>query len=108
MTLTLGYIPTVLIVVFLVDLGLRTIPFLILEPLRGSRFMRAMGVWMSARTLSVLTIVSVQSNLASVPGKAWAIIVASAIAVATRLLGGRRMVVSIAAEILSYASFINL
>ena len=104
MTPTLGYILAVLLVVFLVDLGLRAIPFLILEPLRESRFVRTMGVWI----LFVLAIVSVQSSLVSAPGKAWATIAASAITVAAHLLGGRRMMVSIAAGTLSYVLFINL
>lgn len=108
MTPTLGYILAVLIVVFLVDLGLRAIPFLILEPLRESRFVRTMGVWMPAGILFILAIVSIQSSLVSAPGKAWATIVASAITVAAHLLGGRRMMVSIAAGTLSYVLFINL
>lgn len=67
MTPTLGYILAVLIVVFLVDLGLRAIPFLILEPLRESRFVRTMGVWMPAGILFILAIVSVRSSLVSAP-----------------------------------------
>jgi len=45
-TPTLGYLLALLVIVFVIDFTLRALPFKILEPLRDSRFVSDMAVWM--------------------------------------------------------------
>ncbi|MCI6410548.1 MAG: AzlD domain-containing protein [Schaalia hyovaginalis] len=106
MTPSLGYLLAVLAIVFLIDLGLRGIPFILLEPLRESRFVRTMGAWMPAGILFVLAAVTLHSHAAAVTGKGWAALLASAITIAVHLLGGRRMMLSIAAGTVSYVALL--
>lgn len=108
MTPSLGYLFAVLLIVFFIDLGVRAIPFILLEPLRESRFVRAMGAWMPAGILFVLAAVTLHSHSVAIPGKGWATFVASAITVAVHLLGGRRMMLSIAAGTVSYVALLAL
>lgn len=102
------YLLAVLAIVFLIDLALRGVPFLILQPLHESLFVRTMGEWMPAGILFVLAAVTLRSHYVEIPGKGWAAVVASAITVGAHLLGGRRMMLSIAAGTLSYVALLAL
>lgn len=106
MTPSLGYLLALLAIVFLIDLGLRGIPFILLEALRESRFVRAMGTWMPAGILFVLASLTLHSHAVAIAGKGWAALLASAITIAVHLLGGRRMMLSIAAGTVSYVALL--
>ena len=45
MTATLPYLLGILAITFVIDFTLRAVPFKILEPLRDSRFVSDMAVW---------------------------------------------------------------
>lgn len=108
MTPSLGYLLAVLAIVFIIDFALRAVPFLILEPLRESRFVRTMGEWMPAGILFILAAVTMHGHVVAIPGKAWAAVAASAITVAVHLFGGRRMMLSIAVGTASYVLLLAL
>ncbi|QWW19555.1 AzlD domain-containing protein [Schaalia sp. 19OD2882] len=108
MTPTLGYLLAVLGIVLVIDFALRALPFAILEPLRESRFVRDMGRWMPAGILFVLAVVTLQGHMVAVPGKWWAAAVATGLTVATHLLGGRRMMLSILVGTASYVALLAL
>lgn len=108
MTPSLSYLLAVLALVFVIDFGLRALPFAVLEPLRESRFVQDMGTWMPAGILAVLAVVTLESHVVAVPGKAWAALLAAAVTVVAHLWGGRRMMLSIAAGTLSYIALLNL
>ena len=54
MTPTLGYLLALLVIVFVIDFTLRALPFKILEPLRDSRFVEDMAVWMPPGIMLIL------------------------------------------------------
>ena len=56
MTPTLGYLLALLVIVFVIDFTLRALPFKILEPLRDSRFVSDMAVWMPPGIMLILVL----------------------------------------------------
>lgn len=108
MTPPLGYLLAVLAIVFVTDFALRGVPFLILEPLRESRFVRTMGEWMPAGILFVLAVVTLRSHVVAIPNRGWAALIAAAITVAVHILGGRRMMLSIATDTASYVALLQV
>ena len=55
MTPTLGYLLALLAITFVIDFTLRALPFKILEPLRDSRFVSDMAVWMPPGVVHLLS-----------------------------------------------------
>jgi len=53
-TPTLGYLLAILAITFIIDLTLRALPFKILEPLRDSRYVSDMAVWMPPGIMLIL------------------------------------------------------
>jgi len=82
---------------------LRALPFAILKPLRKSKFVQRLGEWMPAGLLVILALVMLGNEIATRPGKLWAI----AIAVAVHLFAGRRAVLSIIAGTAVYVVLLN-
>ena len=56
MTPTLGYLLALLAITFVIDFTLRALPFKILEPLRDSRFVSDMAVWMPPGIMLILVL----------------------------------------------------
>ncbi|WP_026459654.1 branched-chain amino acid transporter permease [Schaalia suimastitidis] len=108
MTPTVQYLLAVLAIVFVIDLALRALPFVVLEPLKESHFVRNMGAWMPVGILLVLAVVTLEGHLIAVPSHAWAALVAAAVTVATHLLFGRRMMISIAAGTATYVLLLHV
>ena len=64
MTPSLPYLLGILLIVFVIDFTLRALPFKILEPLRDSRFVENMAVWMPPGIMAILVLFD------AVPGRA--------------------------------------
>ncbi len=56
MTPSLPYLLAILVIVFVIDFTLRALPFKILEPLRDSRFVEDMAVWMPPGIMLILVL----------------------------------------------------
>ncbi len=56
MTATLPYLLGILAITFVIDFTLRAVPFKILEPLRDSRFVSDMAVWMPPGIMLILVL----------------------------------------------------
>lgn len=108
MSQPLHYLLAVLAIVFVIDFALRALPFMALKPLRESDFVMNMGQWMPAGILMILAVVTLTQHSVSLPGYGWAAFAAGAITVASHLLSGRRMMVSILVGTASYVALINL
>lgn len=92
----------------LITLGLRTLPFAALKPLRTSRFVTAIGRWMPAGILLILAVVVLRDQFVDSGTHWWAVLVATAVTVGVHLAAGRRALLSIAAGTASYVALINL
>lgn len=101
-----GYVVGVLVVVFVVTLALRAVPFAILRPLRESRFVITMAVWMPAGILAVLAAATFRSSAQS--GHLLHAAVAAAVTVAVHLTCGRRTLLSVGAGTLTFVALVNL
>ncbi len=86
---------------------LRALPFAILKPLRKSKFVQRLGEWMPAGLLVILALVMLGNEIATRPGKLWAIAIAVAVTVAVHLFAGRRAVLSIIAGTAVYVVLLN-
>ena len=84
MTPTLGYLLALLAITFVIDFTLRALPFKILEPLRDSRFVSNMAVWMPPGIMLIL-VLSTLTQGAQEAGRWWAALVATGVTVANRL-----------------------
>lgn len=91
-----------------VTLALRAIPFALLKPLRGSRFVRTLGRWMPAGILFILAVVVLGEEIARREGRIWIVAVAVVVTVTVHLLTKRRAIWSIAAGTACYVALVNL
>ena len=71
MTPTLGYLLALLAITFVIDFTLRALPFKLLEPLRDSRFVSNMAVWMPPGIMLIL-VLSTLTQGAQEAGHWWA------------------------------------
>ena len=92
MTPTLGYLLALLLIVFVIDFTLRALPFKILEPLRDSRFVSDMAVWMPPGIMLILVLST---------------LVATGVTVAVHLLSGRKLLWSVGAGTVAYIALLN-
>ena len=97
MSHSLPYLLGILLVVFTIDFTLRALPFKILEPLRGSSFVRNMAVWMPPGILLILVLAT----------QWWAAIVATAITIVVHIATKRRLLWSVGLGTLSYILMLN-
>ena len=72
MTPTLGYLLALLVIVFVIDFTLRALPFKILEPLRDSRFVSDMAVWMPPGIMLILVLSTLSQGMQVAGGRWWA------------------------------------
>lgn len=106
MTTSLTYLLTILVLVFVIDFTLRALPFKILEPLRGSRFVSDMAVWMPPGIMLIL-VLSTLTQSAQETGRWWAALVATGVTVAVHLLSGRKLLWSVGIGTVCYVALLN-
>ncbi|KIP53726.1 branched-chain amino acid transporter permease [Leucobacter komagatae] len=87
---------------------LRALPFAMLKPLRRSKFVRSLGEWMPAGILLILAVVVLRDEIVARGSDWWMALVATAVTVAVHLLGGRRVLLSIAVGTACYVLLVNL
>lgn len=108
MTAMTWYIVAVLAIVFVITLSLRAVPFAILKPLRESKIVRALSVWMPVGILVILAGSTFRSTIAAhadylLPGAA-----AVAVTVVAHLAGGRRTLLSVGLGTATFVVLVNL
>ena len=107
MTTSLTYLLTILVLVFVIDFTLRALPFKILEPLRGSRFVSDMAVWMPPGIMLILVLSTLTQGAQEAGGRWWAALVATGVTVAVHLLSGRKLLWSVGIGTLCYVALLN-
>ena len=107
MTTSLTYLLTILVLVFVIDFTLRALPFKILEPLRGSRFVSDMAVWMPPGIMLILVLSTLSQGAQAAGGRWWAALVATGVTVAVHLLSGRKLLWSVGIGTLCYIALLN-
>lgn len=104
----LWYLIAAIAISGLITLALRALPFAILKPLRRSKLVQKLGIWMPAGLLLILVIAVLRDEIIARPGELWAIAAASAVTVAVHLGCKRRALLSIAAGTACYVVLLNL
>ena len=107
MTPTLGYLLTLLVIVFIIDFTLRALPFKILEPLRDSHFVSDMAVWMPPGIMLILVLSTLSQGAQAAGGRWWAALVAAGVTVAVHLLSGRKLLWSVGIGTVCYVALLN-
>lgn len=107
MTPTLGYLLALLVITFVIDFTLRALPFKILEPLRDSRVVSDMAVWMPPGIMLIL-VLSTLTQSAQETGRWWAALAATGVTVTVHLLSGRKLLWSVGIGTVCYVALLNL
>ena len=107
MTPTLGYLLALLAITFVIDFTLRALPFKILEPLRDSRFVSDMAVWMPPGIMLILVLSTLTQGAQAAGGRWWAALVATGVTVAVHLLFGRKLLWSVGIGTVCYVALLN-
>ena len=107
MTPTLGYLLALLVITFVIDFTLRALPFKILEPLRDSRFVSDMAVWMPPGIMLILVLSTLTQGAQEAGGSWWAALVATGVTVAVHLLFGRKLLWSVGIGTVCYVTLLN-
>lgn len=102
------YIVAVLAIAFIITLALRAIPFAILKPLRESKIVRALSVWMPVGILAILAASTFQSTIIDNARYVMPAIVAAAVTIAVHLVFGRRTLLSVGLGTLTFVVLVNL
>lgn len=106
MTPSLPYLLAILAIVFVIDFTLRALPFKILEPLRDSRFVENMAVWMPPGIMLILVLSTLSQGAQAAGGRWWAAL-ATGVTVAVHLLSGRKLLWSVGIGTLCYIALLN-
>ena len=107
MTPTLGYLLTLLAITFVIDFTLRALPFKVLEPLRDSRFVSDMAVWMPPGIMLILVLSTLTRGAQESGDRWWAALVATGVTVAVHLLSGRKLLWSVGIGTVCYVALLN-
>ncbi|MDO5618495.1 branched-chain amino acid transporter permease [Kocuria sp.] len=100
-----GYILAVMAIMFAVTFCLRALPFALLKPLRESRFVLTLAVWMPVGVLAVLAAATfAESAHGGQLGKA---VVAALVTLVVHLSCGRRTLLSVGLGTLTYVVLVN-
>lgn len=105
---TTGYLIAAIAIAGVITLALRVVPFVVLKPLRRSRFVQALGRWMPVGIMLILAVVVLRDEVVKRPENWWAVAVAAAVTVLVHLLGKRRALLSIAAGTTCYILLLNV
>ena len=79
----------------------------ILEPLRDSRFVSDMAVWMPPGIMLILVLSTLSQGMQVAGGRWWAALVATGITIAVHLLSGRKLLWSVGAGTVAYIALLN-
>lgn len=104
-----SYILAAVIIAGVITLALRAVPFVILQPLRNSRFVSRMALWMPAGILLILAVTTFRDTAAPDigPDHLWRGLIAAAVTVAVHLAGGRRTLLSVGAGTVVFVVLVN-
>lgn len=103
----LGYVLAVLAIMFIITFSLRALPFALLKPLRESRFVLTMAVWMPVGVLAVLAAVTFADAAHGGSSHLVKALVAGVVTVVVHLGCGRRTLLSVGLGTLTYVVLIN-
>ncbi len=103
-----SYVLAAMGIAFAITVALRAIPFLLLKPLRESRFVRNMAVWMPAGILFILAAATFRSSAFEDTTRLWEAAVAAAVTIAVHLGCGRRTLLSVGAGTVVFVALVNL
>ncbi len=102
------YIVLALALAGTITVALRAIPFLVLQPLRESRFVRHMAMWMPAGLLLILAAATFRSSAFGDTVHLWEAATAAAVTVVVHLTCGRRTLLSVGAGTATFVALVNL
>ncbi|NHU86243.1 branched-chain amino acid transporter AzlD [Kocuria sp. JC486] len=103
-----GYVVGVLVIIFAITFALRAVPFAILEPLRESRFVLTMAIWMPVGVLAVLAASTFRSTAGADPGNLLKAAIATVVTAVVHLTCGRRTLLSVGLGTVTYVLLVNL
>lgn len=103
-----AYIIAALAIAGTITVALRAVPFLVLQPLRESRFVRHMALWMPAGLLLILAAATFRSSAFDDTLRLWEAATASAVTVVVHLTCGRRTLLSVGAGTATFVALVNL
>lgn len=103
-----SYVLAAMGIAFVITVALRAVPFLLLKPLRESRFVRNMAAWMPAGILLILAAATFRSAAFEGPTRLWEAAVAATVTIAVHLGLGRRTLLSVGAGTLVFVLLVNL
>ncbi|ATG50957.1 branched-chain amino acid transporter AzlD [Brachybacterium vulturis] len=103
-----GYLLAVMGIGFVITFALRAAPFVILQPLRDSRVVATMALWMPVGILAILTVSTLRSALDGGLDRLVPAAIATAVTIAVHLLGGRRTVLSVGLGTATFVVLVNL
>lgn len=112
----LGYVVAALVIAGAITVALRAVPFAVLKPLRESRLVLALGLWMPVGILGILAASTLVGTFTGdgggTSGVDWTTAghaaLAAAVTVAVHLLCGRRTLLSIGLGTLTFVLLVNL
>lgn len=106
------YAVAALIIASTITVALRAVPFAVLKPLRESKLVLALGLWMPVGILAILAASTWVGTFAGDAGINWTTAahaaLAAAVTVAVHLLCGRRTLLSIGLGTLTFVLLVNL
>lgn len=108
----LGYVIAALVIAGAITVALRAVPFAVLKPLRESRLVLALGLWMPVGILGILAASTWAGTFTGDAGINWTTAthaaLAAAVTIAVHLLCGRRTLLSIGLGTLTFVLLVNL
>lgn len=102
----LSYILAVLGIAFMVTFALRALPFVALQPLRESKFLAQMSIWMPVGILVILSLATFGDAIAT--GRLLAGLIALVVTIGVHLGLGRRTLLSVGLGTLTFVLLVNL
>lgn len=108
----LGYVVAALVIAGGITVALRAVPFAVLKPLRESRLVLVLGLWMPVGILAILAAATWVGTFTGGAGIDWTTAAHAALAavvtVVVHLWGGRRTLMSIGLGTLTFVLLVNL
>lgn len=102
------YLLAVMAIGFGITFALRAVPFVALRPLRDSRLVAAMAVWMPVGILAILSVSTLLTSVGAESSRVLPALVAAAVTIAAHLLGGRRTLLSVGLGTATFVVLVNL
>lgn len=103
-----GYLLAVIAIGFAITFTLRALPFAILRPLRESRLVAALALWMPAGILAILAVDTLRSSIGADPSRILPAAIATAVTITAHLLGGSRTLLSVGLGTVTFVALVNL